>query len=76
MSEEAYRYSNGTITVHWRPERCTHSTNCWRGLPRVFQPRDRPWVKIDGAESERIAEQVGRCPSGALQVTWNADAEK
>ena len=65
------KYTNGEITVHWRPSLCTHSGVCARGLPQVFQPKDKPWIKIDAATSEAIANQVQKCPSGALSVTFN-----
>lgn len=60
------RYSNGEITVIWQPALCVHSAICARGLPKVFDPRRRPWVVLDDHASATIAEQVDRCPSGAL----------
>ena len=64
---EAQRvYRSATIAVAWNPRRCFHSANCVRGLPEVFQPRERPWVKVDAASAEQIAAVVARCPSGAL----------
>jgi len=60
------RYTNGEVTVVWRPALCTHSTICFKGLRRVFDPRRRPWVNINGADTKTIVEQVERCPSGAL----------
>ncbi|MBK7141979.1 MAG: (4Fe-4S)-binding protein [bacterium] len=60
------KYSNGEITVIWKPDLCIHSTLCWKGLGSVFNPKERPWVKIDGATSDQIIAQVDKCPSGAL----------
>jgi hypothetical protein len=37
-----------------------------RGLPAVFRPAAKPWVKVDAATADQIAEVVARCPSGAL----------
>ena len=65
------KYTNNSITVVWKQELCIHSQNCFRGLPRVFNPKLRPWVNIEGAESERIVEQVEKCPSGALSYFYN-----
>lgn len=59
-------YRNEHIAVYWEPKVCIHSGLCVRGLPEVFQPAERPWVKIDAATADRIAEVVSRCPSGAL----------
>ena len=67
-------YSNKDITVVWKPDICIHSTICWKGLIQVFNPRERPWVKIDAASTERIVEQVGKCPSGALSYFANEEA--
>lgn len=64
MSEK--RYSNEELTVVWQPEKCIHSTLCWRSLIRVFDPRKRPWVNMAGAPSDSIKATVEKCPSGAL----------
>jgi len=61
-------YSNGEITVLWQPDVCIHCGDCARSLPGVFQPGEKPWVKIDGADSEVIKGQVAQCPSGALSI--------
>ncbi|WP_118974211.1 (4Fe-4S)-binding protein [Taibaiella koreensis] len=69
-------YSNGTLTVVWQPGRCVHSTVCWKqatGLPEVFNPKEKPWIKIEGADSDRIAAQVAKCPSGALSSFYNEE---
>lgn len=62
------KYDNGEITVVWKPAMCIHSKICWQatGLPEVFNPREKPWVKINGSTTERIIEQVNKCPSAAL----------
>jgi len=65
-------YSKGDITVVWKPDLCIHSTVCWKGLGEVFNPRVRPWVNMEGADEERIIEQVSRCPSGALSYVKNS----
>jgi len=64
-------YTKGDITVVWRPDLCIHSKVCWTELAAVFDPRKRPWIDMEGAEVERIMEQVSRCPSGALSYTTN-----
>ncbi|WP_228850647.1 (4Fe-4S)-binding protein [Aegicerativicinus sediminis] len=65
---EIKEYSNGEITVVWKPEICIHSGICARGLPAVFQPKERPWIKTDSATSDEIVSQVKKCPSGALSI--------
>lgn len=64
-------YTNGEVTVIWEAEKCTHSAICARGLPDVFRPKLRPWVKIDAANTDTIINQVKRCPSGALSFYMN-----
>jgi uncharacterized Fe-S cluster protein YjdI len=70
------KYHNNDITVVWKPDVCIHSTLCWKGLIEVFNPKARPWVKMDGATTERIIEQVRKCPSGALSYYLNEDQTK
>lgn len=65
------KYTNGEVTVVWKPDICIHSTLCFRGLPDVFDPRKRPWVTPEGADTARIIEQVKSCPSGALSFYLN-----
>jgi uncharacterized Fe-S cluster protein YjdI len=71
MSDKAIvkEYSNGEVTVIWKPESCIHSTVCWKkttGLPNVFQPNTKPWIKLEGGTTAEIIKQVDKCPSGAL----------
>ncbi|MCD7899285.1 MAG: (4Fe-4S)-binding protein [Bacteroides sp.] len=60
------KYSNGEITVSWKPELCIHAGNCVQMLPQVYKPRERPWVQIQNATTEELINQVNQCPSGAL----------
>jgi uncharacterized Fe-S cluster protein YjdI len=69
MAQKTFKYSNGEITVIWKPELCIHSTKCFHGLPNVFDPRKRPWVNALGDTTNAIIEQVKLCPSGALSYT-------
>ncbi len=74
MSDEIKTYSNGEITIVWKPGVCKHSRICWdtvNGLPEVFDPRVRPWVRPENSKTERIVEQIKKCPSGALSFTLN-----
>ena len=59
-------YRTEQIAVQWEPEFCIHSAYCIRSLPEVFIPTDRPWVHIDRATADAIAEAVMQCPTGAL----------
>jgi uncharacterized Fe-S cluster protein YjdI len=65
MAEEK-EYTNGEITVVWKPDVCEHSGNCVRGLPAVFRPGERPWIRVEASSSEDIRSTIDTCPSGAL----------
>jgi uncharacterized Fe-S cluster protein YjdI len=67
------KYTNGEVTVVWKPAICQHSTLCWKQLGAVFNPQVRPWVDMEGATTNEIIEQVQRCPSGALSYLMNED---
>jgi uncharacterized Fe-S cluster protein YjdI len=77
MKDITRKYPGGGITVIWKPALCIHSTNCWKQLGNVFDPRKHPWVNMDGASPQQIAAQIDRCPSGALSyIRNNPAAEK
>lgn len=76
MPKETLKYTNNEVTVVWKPKTCIHSTICWKGLIEVFNPRERPWIKMEGADTQRIIEQVRQCPSGALSYYMNDDEVK
>lgn len=69
MSEKIKEYESEELTVIWKPEKCIHSENCYKGLQKVFDPNQRPWVNVNGASDKEIKETIDRCPSGAL--TYN-----
>ena len=68
-------YSNGEVTIVWEPEACIHSAICAKGLPNVFRPKVRPWIRIEKAETEDLVNQVKRCPSGALSFYMNSESD-
>ena len=67
-------YQTPGITVTFDPNICTHSGNCIRGLPAVFDVTRQRWVRPELASPDVVAAQVARCPSGALRVRWPGDA--
>lgn len=64
--EKIKEYSNGEVTITWEATKCIHSGICVKGLPNVFDPKARPWIKIDAAKTQDLVSQVKQCPSGAL----------
>jgi len=75
MKQITKKYSNGEVTVVWKPHICIHSAICFRGLPEVFDPLEKPWVKINSASTEVIIDQVKKCPSAALSFFMNNNEE-
>jgi uncharacterized Fe-S cluster protein YjdI len=68
MPKTQHEYSKNGVTVVWRPKLCIHSGRCVQGLGIVFNPSVHPWIDMDAAPVERVAEQVRQCPSGALTL--------
>jgi uncharacterized Fe-S cluster protein YjdI len=79
MKEITKHYSNGEVTIVWKPSLCIHSKICWQqstGLPDVFHPATRPWITPGSGSTEQIIEHVRQCPSGALSFFLNGDEAK
>ncbi|NNE16526.1 MAG: (4Fe-4S)-binding protein [Saprospiraceae bacterium] len=64
-------YTNGEITIVWRPNKCIHAGECVRSLPNVYKPKEKPWIQMENATSEELKAQVNKCPSGALSFYIN-----
>jgi len=75
MADKVKTYTNGELSIIWKPGECIHSEKCWRGLSTVFDPKARPWINAEGASTEEIKTQIDKCPSGALSYLLN-DTEK
>ncbi len=64
-------YTNGELTIVWKPKLCSHAGKCVKALPDVYDPKARPWITPDGASTEDLKSQIGLCPSGALSYYMN-----
>ena len=69
MKDKLHDFGAHAIQVTWSKTRCTHAAACVTGLPHVFQPGTRPWIKLDQAQADHVAQVVMRCPTGALHFT-------
>lgn len=78
MKDATLKYGNGEMTILWKPKLCIHSGKCWKGndgLISVFNPANKPWINPMGANTERIIEQIKKCPSGALSFEMNTSKD-
>lgn len=73
MADKVRKYTNDEVTVVWKPDLCIHSTACWHGLGEVFKPKERPWIQPQNSTTDKIIEQVRKCPSGALSYYLNKE---
>jgi len=64
-------FSNKDITVTFEPSICVQSGICAKELSDVFSFSIIPWINLDDTESEKIINQIKRCPSGALKFRMN-----
>ncbi|NNF19950.1 MAG: hypothetical protein HKN61_09235 [Flavobacteriaceae bacterium] len=67
-------YSNGDLTVVWKPKLCIHAGECVKALPEVYNPDEKPWIKAGKATTEQLKSQIALCPSAAL--SWYVKGEK
>jgi len=65
------KYKNDDITVVWKPRLCIHAAECVKRLPEVYNPQEKPWIKIKNASTDALKSQIDNCPSGALSYDIN-----
>lgn len=59
-------YIKDDLVIIWQPEKCTHAAVCVKTLPKVYNPKEKPWIKPENATVEKLMAQIDKCPSGAL----------
>lgn len=69
-------YTNDEVTIVWEADKCIHSGICVKGLPNVFRPKVRPWIRIGAASTEALVNQVKQCPSGALSYYMSDEEDE
>ena len=57
-NEAIREYATPGIVVTWESGRCQHSTECVRGLPKVFDTTARPWIDPNGAAVDALVEVI------------------
>lgn len=73
MKDITKKYTNGEVTIVWKPDLCIHSAICFKGLGEVFHPQHLPWITPEKSTTDKIVEQVKKCPSGALSYYMNQE---
>jgi uncharacterized Fe-S cluster protein YjdI len=73
MKDITKKYTNGEVTIVWKPAMCAHSAICFRGLGEVFHPQELPWITPEKSTTQKIVDQIKKCPSGALSYYMNED---
>ena len=53
---KAKEYTNGEITIVWKPDICIHSGICVKTLPHVYKPNERPWIQMEHATSQEMID--------------------
>lgn len=76
MSEIQKEYTNGELTIVWKPKRCIHAAECVKALPNVYNPNRKPWIIAEGADTSELKSQINKCPSGALSYYMNGEENK
>lgn len=66
-------YTNGELTIHWNAEKCKHAGVCVKMLPKVYKPKEKPWITIENGSTEELKKQIVACPSGALSFSMNEE---
>ena len=64
-------FCNKDITVTYTPSICKLSGTCAKELSDVFSDSIIPWINLDYSETNKIINQIERCPSGALKFRFN-----
>jgi uncharacterized Fe-S cluster protein YjdI len=68
MKNITKEYSNGDVTILWKPQLCAHAGICVKTLPQVYKPSEKPWIQPENASAQELRDQVAMCPSGALSI--------
>jgi len=72
------KYRKGEFIIQWEPKKCIHAAICVKDLPKVYDPKAKPWIKPENATIDQLKTQIDKCPSRALsyeEVTSNTQIE-
>ena len=63
-------FSNKDITVTFEPGQCINAQKCAKELSEVFRTSVIPWIYLEDTETNRVIQQINRCPSKALKYFY------
>lgn len=66
MQKKVHTYESDEIEVSYDLKRCIHAAECVKGLPKVFNPQNKPWIQPENASAQEVANVIEKCPTGAL----------
>ena len=70
------KYASTELDVVWKPNKCIHAGECVKSLPKVYNPKEKPWIKPDNASTDELIAQISKCPSGALSYVKHSTNNK
>jgi len=59
-------YLKDDLTIIWNADKCKHARICVKTLPKVYNPKEKPWITPENASVEELKNQISQCPTGAL----------
>ncbi|WP_057936720.1 (4Fe-4S)-binding protein [Algoriphagus resistens] len=67
--ETIKEYQKDDLTIVWNAKKCIHAGVCVKMLPKVYEPKTKPWIKPENASKQELKSQIANCPSGALSYS-------
>lgn len=66
MKDVVKEYSTDELTIVWDSKKCIHAAECVKNARGVFNPKERPWIKMENGTTDEMISAIDKCPSGAL----------
>lgn len=51
-------YTNGELTIVWKPKSCIHAAECVKALPNVYNPNEKPWIKAENGTTDELKAKL------------------
>ena len=63
------------VTISYTPVLCGHIAACQALHKQVFDPTQKPWIQPENGTLDGLLSVIKACPSGALRVSVDDEAE-